>query len=73
MPQSNHGGSGRNSSTSKQTGDKQRSTHSEKGKAGQGRSQGAQGQKGKEEMKKGTMSKERDDADRSRSGSDDEE
>jgi hypothetical protein len=72
MPQSNHGGSGRNSSTSKQSGDKQRSSHSEKGKGVQS-SHGAQGQKGKEDMKKGKMNNERDDADRDMSGSDDEE
>src|SRR4051812_3487020 len=52
MPQSNRGGSNRNNSTSKKTGDNQRSSHSEKGKSGQ-TSQGAQGQKGKEDMGKG--------------------
>jgi hypothetical protein len=72
MPQSNQGGSNHNSSTSKPSGDKQRTQHSEKGKAGQG-SHGAQVQKAKEEMKKGKMNNERDDADRNRSGSDDDE
>ena len=70
MPQSNHGGSKPNNSTSKQTGDKQRSSHAQKGKTGQSH-QG--GQKGKEDMGKGKMSNQREGSDRSQSGSDDEE
>ena len=74
MPQSNQGVSGRNSSTSKQSGDKQRSTDSEKGKAGRNtNSHGAQGQKGKEDMGKGKMNSQRESSDRDRSGSEDDE
>ena len=72
MPQSNHGGSGRNNSTSKKTGDNQRSSHSEKGKTGQA-SQGAQGQKGKEDMGKGKMSNQREGSDRNQTESDEAE
>jgi hypothetical protein len=72
MPQSNHGGSKRNSPTSKQTGDNQRSSQSEKGKTGQS-NQGAQGQKGKEDMEKGKMNKQHEGSNRSRSESEDEE
>jgi hypothetical protein len=72
MPQSNHGGSKPNNSTSKQTGDNQRSSHAQKGKTGQS-SQGAQGQKGKEDMGKGKMSNQHEGSNRNQSGSDDEE
>ena len=71
MPQSNHGGSNSNS-TSKKTGDDQRSSHSGKGKTGQS-SQGAQGQKGKEDMGKGKMNNLREGSDKSRSESDEAE
>ena len=50
MPQSNHGGSKRDNSTSKQTGESQRSSHAQKGKTGQG-NQGVQAQKGKEDIR----------------------
>ena len=70
MPQSNHGGSKGNNSTSKQTGDNQRSSQSEKGKTGQS-NQGAQGQKGKEDMEKGKMSKQHEGSNRNRSESED--
>lgn len=69
MPQSNQGGFRSNNSTSKQTGDNQRSSNSEKGKTGQ-TNQGAQGQKGKEDMGKGKMNKQHEDSSRSRSESD---
>ncbi len=63
MPQSNQGGSTGNNSTSKQPGDEQRSPQSEKGKAGN-TSQGAQGQKGKENIGKGKMNNQKEAANR---------
>jgi hypothetical protein len=72
MAQSNHGGSKTNSSTSKQPGDKQRSSQPEKGKTAQS-SHGAQSQKGREDMGKGKMSNQREGSDRSQSVSDDDE
>jgi hypothetical protein len=72
MPQSKHGGSNRNSSTSKQTGDNQRSSHAQKGKTGQS-NQGTQGQKGKDDMAKGKMNNQGEGSDRNRLDSDDDD
>ena len=70
MEKSNQGGSNRDNTTSRQSGDEQRSSHSEKGKSGV-RSQGAQGQNGKDDMSKGKKNNQREGSDRSRSASGD--
>ncbi len=71
MPQSNRGGS--NKSTGKQSGDKQHSSQSGKEKTGQDGQHGVHGQKGKEDMGKGKINNQREESEKGRSGSNENE